>query len=101
MSHDQDAVCRCQADHRPAPLELHRHHVWPLAMGGPERDENVVWICPTTHTNIHELLALMLRADEPLTDRGLSLAYEQPVSRYAAEVARRGFRCVKERTVLP
>lgn len=35
--------------------ELHRHHVWPLSEGGPDTPENLLWLCPTMHVNVHEL----------------------------------------------
>lgn len=54
--HDAGQYCLCVAEHRPSPQELHRHHIWPLGMGGPDTEENVVWLCPTSHTNVHELL---------------------------------------------
>ena len=59
--HDADQRCVCVADHNPNPMELNRHHVWPLAEGGPDTDDNVVWLCPTSHANVHELLRAWLR----------------------------------------
>lgn len=56
MSHDHGKVCTCVADHNPEPQELHRHHIWPLAQGGPDTEENIAWLCPTSHVNVHELL---------------------------------------------
>ncbi len=61
MSHDEEQVCRCVADHRPKVVELHRHHILPLYLGGPDVESNVVWICPNTHTATHELLRLYLK----------------------------------------
>lgn len=55
MSHDTDAHCHCVTKHNPKPAELHRHHVWPLGEGGPDVDANLLWLCPTTHANVHEL----------------------------------------------
>lgn len=56
MSHDSEGACVCCSDHNPNPMELHRHHVWPKYYGGPDIPENLVWVCPTTHVNVHELL---------------------------------------------
>ncbi len=55
MSHDAGKVCKCVKRHSPSPVELHRHHVWPLSLGGPEKG-NEVWLCPTSHTDVHELI---------------------------------------------
>lgn len=56
MSHDTLKVCLCVANHNPNPMELHRHHIRPLANGGTDTPDNVVWLCPTTHVNVHELM---------------------------------------------
>ena len=89
MSHDTGMTCLCVSDHRPAPLELHKHHLFPVYLGGDDNGE-LVWLCPTAHVNVHELLRLMLR------DGGLSWAqagdlYAQPVSRYAYALASRAY----------
>lgn len=91
-NHDVGRFCLCVSDHRPAPLELNAHHVWPLANGGPDVPENIVWLCPTAHTNVHELLRLMMKAGRPMTDAQLSALVPQAVSRYAASLARLGWR---------
>lgn len=54
--HDAGQHCMCVSDHNPNPMELHRHHIWPLGMNGPDEDDNIVWLCPTSHVNVHELL---------------------------------------------
>lgn len=90
-SHDSGKKCICAADHHPDPLELERHHIWPLGMGGSDAEENVVWVCPTTHTNIHEILREMVRVITPLPFRWFTDRYEQPVSRYAYEIALKGY----------
>ncbi len=91
MSHDEDEMCRCVSNHRPPPLELHRHHIWPTFLGGPDTDDNVVYLCPTGHSSTHELLLLMIKADKPLTETELENMEPRPVSRYAGVLARRGF----------
>lgn len=50
--------CKCVGKHIPKALELHRHHVWPLGEGGPDVRENLVILCPTTHSNVHRLWRL-------------------------------------------
>lgn len=91
MSHDTGRVCLCVAEHRPAPLELHLHHIWPLGLGGPDTPENVVALCPTTHANTHELFRLLARDGSLTWARALEL-YDVPVSRYAFAVAHEGYR---------
>ena len=88
-SHDNARQCRCVADHRPAPLELERHHIWPLYLGGPDEPWNVEWLCPTTHTNTHELLRemLRLRQDAALAYSWFTARYAQPVNRWAYHIA--------------
>lgn len=100
MSHDGEAVCLCCAEHRPPVLEYEAHHVWPKGMGGPDVPENLVWVCGNTHSNTHELLRHILRAGRPLTDHELSALEERPVSRYAAALAREGYRRFTDNTLL-
>lgn len=35
----------------------HRHHVYTLGDGGPDIEDNIVVVCPTGHSNIHDLLS--------------------------------------------
>ena len=101
MAHDTDRSCACRAVHAPAPLELERHHVWPLGMGGPDADSNIVWVCPTTHTNIHEILRLIVKRQGNLTWGDVLALYDQPVSRYAFTVAHDGYRAWKAPPLWP
>jgi len=48
--------CTQHNTHYPRSHLNHRHHVWPLGMGGPATEDNIVVICPTGHANVHELL---------------------------------------------
>jgi hypothetical protein len=91
MAHDTSKTCPCVADHRPPYLELELHHVWPRYLGSPEDSETVA-ICSTTHTSIHELLRLMLRAGRPLTYHQCQQLEDRPVSRYAHGLAVEGYR---------
>jgi hypothetical protein len=50
--------CKCVSKHVPRALELHKHHVWPLGEGGPDVRDNLVILCPTTHSNVHRLWRL-------------------------------------------
>lgn len=95
MSHDEGMDCKCRTTHSPYPLELNFHHVWPLAMGGPDVPSNLVAVCPTTHANIHEILRLLMR-NGPLTWGEIGALYDVPVSRYAFDVAWAGYEHVRE-----
>ena len=90
MSHDAGQRCACVSEHRPAPLELDRHHVWPLYLGGPDTPEAIVWCCPNCHRNTHEIFRLLITGGRR-TYTQINAMYEQPVSRYAYELALRGF----------
>lgn len=90
MSHDRDAICVCATEHRPAPLEYERHHVWPLYLGGPDIEDNTIWVCPTTHTNVHEILREFMRVG-PLTWGEALAAWDRPLSRYAFHLAWAGY----------
>ncbi len=95
MAHDEDsdAKCLCVAEHRPSVLEYERHHVLPLYLGGADDPSSeIAWLCPTAHANCHELLRMMLRHGRTLTDYELQVIVDRPVSRYAAALAREGFR---------
>lgn len=93
MSHDEGQRCLCVSEHRPYPLELQRHHLLPLSLGGLDEPDNIVYLCPTTHiANVHELLRLMFSTGRTLTDHELQAIYPVPVSRYAADLARTGYR---------
>lgn len=63
-----ERMCRCVTAHSPTLLEneAEGHHVWPLGMGGPDVAANMRWLCPTTHTKVHNLWREWVRrAGEP------------------------------------
>lgn len=91
MGHDDGAECVCISEHNPAPMELTHHHVWPLGMGGPDTPDNLVWLCPTAHYNVHELLRWFIRYNGDLTFRDATVMYDVPVNRYIFAVARLGW----------
>lgn len=91
MSHDHDAACACTSDHRPPVLEYNRHHIWPEFMGGPDTEDNIVWLCPTAHVNVHELLRMMVAALLPFSQAQFQHLLDRPVNRYAVIVARDGY----------
>ncbi len=60
MTHDEGKICRCVKKHVPQPAELELHHVWPIYLGGPKNGWQI-WLCPTTHMNVHELIRLKVK----------------------------------------
>src|SRR5215217_4242255 len=94
-SHDHGAICYCSKNHQPAPLELNRYHILPLENGGPNTADNVVWNCPTTHVNVHEILRLLIKFDDWLSYDIVNRMYDQPFNRYAYEVAAEGYRRIR------
>ena len=92
QSRDTGHLCDCVADHHPEPLVLEEHHIWPLGMGGPDIPENLVWVCPSTHGNAHEVLRTLV-AWGPISYRSVcELNDRGPVPRYAYALAREGYR---------
>lgn len=100
MSHNAGHRCRCVKRHNPEPLEPERHHVWPLGNGGPDVAANRVWLCPTTHTNAHEILRHFMREGYHHWSTVLRM-YDEPVSRVAYEVAVVGYFRTLQRTMTP
>lgn len=82
MAHDGGQSCACVADHNPNAMELHRHHIRPLYLGGADTAENVVYNCPTTHANTHEILRALM-AGQPVPANA---------TRYARTLALEGMR---------
>lgn len=84
--HDIGEECGCVSNHNPNPMELNRHHVVPQYAGGSNDPSNLVWICPTTHANVHELLRAWEEAGgEPNWD------IRKHFSVYARHLAQRGY----------
>lgn len=92
MTKSEEATCACVPEHRPQPMSMEYHHIWPQAMGGPTDPRNLIWICPTTHTNAHEILRLMVKRNRALLWGECLAAFDKPVSRYAYRLALLGFR---------
>lgn len=92
MAHDEGRTCLCLTDHRPAPMELNRHHILPQASGGSDDPGNLAWLCPTAHANVHEMLRFMLRDGREWTWTEATDFYAVPVNRYAYGLACEGFR---------
>ena len=49
-------TCRCVARHSPSAFVVNQHHVIPQSWGGPTVPENLVPLCPNTHTATHRLI---------------------------------------------
>lgn len=82
--------CVCVGRHYPTPTILHSHHVWPLGEGGPDISANLLWLCPTTHNNAHELWRLLKKGQK----QGINVPWStlRTFSRYTRdEVVRPGW----------
>ena len=79
-------VCLCVKRHSPRPSILHSHHVWPLGEGGPNVRANLLWLCPTTHMNVHELWRLMDKHSGTVPTAEL-----RRFAKYVREVVQRGW----------
>lgn len=90
--HDAEGDCACVTWHVPAPQHLVRHHVVPLSWGGPDTEENTVWLCPTTHGNVHRLLWDYERFEGEPPWRG----YRWHYSLYTRRLAERAWEAVTE-----
>ena len=55
MARRPDGVCVCVKRHSPPLAERagEWHHIEPQGMGGPDTDENLVYLCGTGHNNVH------------------------------------------------
>lgn len=49
-------VCECVAYHSPSAYVPNTHHILPQSWGGLTVPENLIVICPNTHTATHDLL---------------------------------------------
>lgn len=48
--------CECVSYHAPAAYVPNHHHVLPQSWGGLSTPDNLVWLCPNSHTATHDLL---------------------------------------------
>ena len=55
-----EGPCRVHKAHKPEPLRVVRHQIWPIGMGGPDDDENKLDICDTGHYNVHVIIGLII-----------------------------------------
>lgn len=86
---DGPRMCQCVSRHNPQLLldEAEGHHIWPLGEGGPDIAENMRWLCPTTHTKVHNLWREYVRYGEtpPFNVR-------QRYSKYVRDLVAEGWR---------
>jgi hypothetical protein len=68
-------------------------------MGGPTVAENLVFLCPTAHTNVHEVLRLMVKDVKYLSYLQVCALLPHAVNRYAFQIALLGFRRWKNGTL--
>ena len=63
--------CTVHGYHYPKPLRTVRHHITPLAFGGPDTSANLVLVCDTGHYNIHAYLEWLIKpfSEEPKATR--------------------------------
>lgn len=83
-----EGKCLCVGKHIPKPMELHKHHVWPVGEGGPDTKANLLILCPTTHANVHRLWRLYERYD--LEGRRPPWSELKGYSEYARSIVERG-----------
>lgn len=81
-------MCPCVRYHSPEPEELAKHRILPGEYGGRYVVDNIAWLCPTTHVNVHERLKQLL-------DTGTQAPYG---NRYTRELAQHGYDLIKEVT---
>jgi hypothetical protein len=48
--------CECVSTHCPSAYVPNHHHILPQSWGGLTNDANMVWLCPNSHTAVHDLL---------------------------------------------
>jgi hypothetical protein len=98
-SHDAGRTCVCVKNHVPEPQELTGHHIHPLGMGGPDVPGNVVWLCPTSHYNVHEVLREWIRynGEPPWGEDRRGFIGRKRFSLYIRTLAYEGFRRISAR----
>ena len=51
----------CQVHKHRDEVPLDSHHVWPKAYGGPTTPDNLIWVCPNGHRDIHAYMRLLIK----------------------------------------
>lgn len=75
--------CRCVKRHRPMPAEEEIHHIVPTGapFGGPDVPDNLVPLCPTSHSSVHALIRAYLKARKTGHLDPASIAHYSPYVR--------------------
>lgn len=60
-------LCQCVEHHEPRAFVPTYHHIVPKSWGGETIDENMVWLCPNSHTAVHRLIDEYVRLDGKIT----------------------------------
>lgn len=95
-SHDAGRLCPCVSRHVPVVNHVIRHHIWPKGSGGPDTEDNLIWLCPTTHENTHTCERLYRQYEgHPPWDRLLSF------SLLSRDLGRRAYRSSVEQRIVP
>lgn len=72
--------CVLHKTHVPRPLELHKHHVYPVGIarenGWPTVLETVL-VCPTGHVNVHNHIARLLKGGAIPGRHGKTVEYAE------------------------
>lgn len=95
MSSIPGAKCHCVKHHVPKSMQLHRHHIWPKAEGGPNTADNLIWLCPTAHVNVHEYLDLLRDTG------GVRPSNWREFSLFVRAVADLGWQRITTRSIVP
>lgn len=99
MSRRLKRTCSAHRTHLPSirignSFTVEEHHIWPLGHDGPDVAANRVWLCPTGHSRVHELLTAWLAAGGRPSWKVL-VWYGQA----ERELARRGYVAITTETV--
>lgn len=81
--------CEVHLEHRPridragGKFTVEKHHIHPLGFDGPDTPDNWIYICPTGHTAVHELLRIWVKTEaKPPWEIA---RYYHPAERHLAE----------------
>ena len=62
VAYHREHTCECVSYHSPRAYVPNHHHVLPVSWGGPTVEANLVWLCPNSHTAVHDLLNAYVHA---------------------------------------
>lgn len=76
--------CTCVQFHCPAAYVPNHHHILPQSWGGLTVDANLVWLCPNSHSAVHDLLNQYVHAGR-LPEPGVMIYYNTHIQEIAAK----------------